>query len=67
VPANYFDQRIAGSYREKWPEIHRPEVIEPTVGFLAGLTLQERWADWSRNPFTSESRSHVSVWQKAGS
>jgi SAM-dependent methyltransferase len=31
---------------------------------LAGMTLRERWSDWSREPFTSESRSHVSVWEK---
>jgi SAM-dependent methyltransferase len=31
---------------------------------LAGLGLRERWAGWDRAPFTSESRSHVSVWQK---
>jgi hypothetical protein len=31
---------------------------------LAGLTLRERWSDWSREPFTSESRTHVSVWEK---
>jgi SAM-dependent methyltransferase len=31
---------------------------------LAGLTLRERWADWSREPFASDSRSHVSVWEK---
>jgi SAM-dependent methyltransferase len=31
---------------------------------LAGLTFRERWADWQRNPFTSESRSHISVWEK---
>lgn len=29
---------------------------------LAGLRLRERWADWHRSPFTSESRSHISVW-----
>jgi SAM-dependent methyltransferase len=33
---------------------------------LAGMTLRERWADWDRSPFTSESRSHVSVWEKVG-
>ena len=32
---------------------------------LAGMTLRERWNDWHRSPFTSESRSHVSVWEKA--
>lgn len=26
--------------------------------------LRERWADWSQTPFTSSSRSHVSVWEK---
>ena len=31
---------------------------------LAGLALTERWSDWHRTPFTSESLSHVSVWQK---
>jgi hypothetical protein len=31
---------------------------------LAGMRLRERWADWDRSPFTSESRKHVSVWQK---
>jgi SAM-dependent methyltransferase len=32
---------------------------------IAGLTLRERWADWDRSPFTGESRSHISVWEKA--
>jgi hypothetical protein len=32
---------------------------------LAGMTLRDRWSDWHRAPFTSESRSHVSVWEKA--
>jgi len=31
---------------------------------LAGLTLRERWNDWHRTPFTSESRNHVSVWER---
>jgi SAM-dependent methyltransferase len=31
---------------------------------LAGLRLRERWQDWAREPFTSESRQHVSIWQK---
>jgi hypothetical protein len=31
---------------------------------IAGLTLRERWSDWNRAPFTGESRSHVSVWEK---
>ncbi|MFB9184439.1 class I SAM-dependent methyltransferase [Dactylosporangium sucinum] len=31
---------------------------------LAGLRLAHRWADWAREPFTSESAQHVSVWEK---
>jgi SAM-dependent methyltransferase len=31
---------------------------------LAGMTLRERFADWTREPFTSDSRKHVSVWEK---
>ena len=30
---------------------------------LAGMTLVGRWAGWRREPFTSESTSHVSVWR----
>jgi SAM-dependent methyltransferase len=33
---------------------------------LAGMELRERWSDWRRAPFTSESRAHISAWQKAG-
>jgi SAM-dependent methyltransferase len=31
---------------------------------IAGLRLRERWADWNRDPFTSDSTKHVSVWEK---
>jgi SAM-dependent methyltransferase len=31
---------------------------------IAGMTLRERWSGWNREPFTSESTTHVSVWQK---
>jgi SAM-dependent methyltransferase len=32
---------------------------------LAGMTLRERWSDWNREPFTSDSMSHISVWRKS--
>ena len=32
---------------------------------LAGMTLRERWASWDRQPFTSESGKHISVWEKS--
>ncbi len=31
---------------------------------LAGLALVNRYAGWNREPFTGESTSHVSIWQK---
>jgi SAM-dependent methyltransferase len=34
---------------------------------LAGMTLRERWSGWKREPFTSDSRQHVSVWEKPAS
>ncbi len=32
---------------------------------LAGMRLRDRWSDWSREPFTSESTKHISVWEKS--
>jgi len=32
---------------------------------LAGLRLRERWDGWTREPFTSESHQHVSIWEKS--
>ena len=34
---------------------------------LAGMSLRDRWSGWRREPFTSDSTNHVSVWQKAQS
>jgi SAM-dependent methyltransferase len=31
---------------------------------IAGMRLRERWSGWKREPFTSESTRHVSVWEK---
>jgi len=31
---------------------------------LAGLRLRDRWSGWGGEPFTHESRKHVSVWEK---
>lgn len=34
------------------------------MGRLAGMELRERWGDWDRSAFTSDSRVHISVWEK---
>jgi SAM-dependent methyltransferase len=31
---------------------------------IAGLRRRSRWGGWNREPFTTDSRSHVSVWEK---
>jgi hypothetical protein len=31
---------------------------------LGGMRLRERWSGWKREPFTSDSRKHISVWEK---
>jgi SAM-dependent methyltransferase len=32
---------------------------------LAGMRVRERWSGWKREPFTSDSTKHISVWEKA--
>ena len=34
------------------------------MAHIAGMKLRERWTGWKREPFTSTSTSHVSVWEK---
>jgi SAM-dependent methyltransferase len=36
------------------------------MALIAGMRLRERWSGWQREPFTSESTKHVSVWEKLG-
>jgi SAM-dependent methyltransferase len=50
--------RGAGEFRAVWP------AELDLMARLAGLSLRERWSGWKREPFTSESTSHVSVWEK---
>jgi SAM-dependent methyltransferase len=33
---------------------------------IAGMSLRERWSGWKREPFTSESTKHISVWELPG-
>jgi SAM-dependent methyltransferase len=54
----------------RWERISMPfRAVSPAeldlMARLAGLRLRERWSGWRREPFTSESRKHVSVWEKA--
>ena len=49
---------VSMPFRYAWPAEY------DLMAQLAGLRSRERWSGWRREPFTSESRSHVSVWEK---
>jgi hypothetical protein len=52
-------RRSSAPYRYVWP------AELDLMARIAGMRLVERWADWDRSPFTSDSDQHVSVWEKS--
>ena len=52
--------RHSAPYRQLWPS----EL--DLMGKMSGLRLTERWENWSRQPFTSESPQQVAVFEKVG-
>jgi hypothetical protein len=52
-------ETLSAPFRYVWPS----EL--DLMARLAGMTLRERWSDWTRAPFASASKSHVSVREKA--
>ena len=53
-------ERLSIPFRYAWPS----EL--DLMAQLAGMELRSRWGGWKREPFTSESTKHVSVWEKPG-
>jgi SAM-dependent methyltransferase len=51
-------ERFSVPFRYAWPS----EL--DLMAQLAGMSLRERWSGWKREPFTSDSRTHVSVWER---
>jgi SAM-dependent methyltransferase len=49
---------ISVPYRYVWP------AELDLMARMAGMSLRERWEDWTREPYTADSTAHVSVWQK---
>jgi SAM-dependent methyltransferase len=49
---------FSAPYRYVWPS----EL--DLMARLAGMALRGRWSDWNRESFTSDSRKHVSLWEK---
>lgn len=62
--SHHYSRRPDGTYRYS---PHNFRYVWPSeldlMAQLAGLTLEARYADWDRNPFTSDSDAHVSVWR----
>ena len=52
--------RHSAPYRYIWPS----ELL--LMAKITGFELQDRWGDWDRSPFTSESARQVTVFVKAG-
>ena len=50
---------FSAPYRYVWPS----EL--DLMARLAGMSLRERWGSWQREPYTSDSTTHVSVWEKS--
>ena len=53
----------------RWERLSMPfRAVSPAeldlMARLAGLRLRERWSGWDREPFTSESKRPISVWEK---
>jgi SAM-dependent methyltransferase len=51
-------ERVSIPFRYAWP------AELDLMAELAGMRLHARWSGWKREPFASESRKHVSVWEK---
>jgi SAM-dependent methyltransferase len=51
-------ERFSIPFRYAWP------AELDLMAQLAGMRLRDRWSGWKREPFTSESRKHVSIWEK---
>ena len=51
-------RRVSMPFRYVWP------AELDLMARIAGLRLAERWQDWERTPFTADSTTHVSVWEK---
>src|SRR6266511_3630262 len=50
--------RLSIPFRYAWP------AELDLMAELAGMRLRDRFAGWARQPFSSDSREHVSVWEK---
>ena len=65
--SHHFTAEGSGWRRESIPFRYVWPAELDLMARLAGMRLRERWEDWNRAPFRSESRKHVSVWERVSS
>jgi SAM-dependent methyltransferase len=51
-------ERFSVPFRYVWPS----EL--DLMAQLAGMRLRDRWGGWKQEPFSNDSRKHVSIWEK---
>lgn len=51
-------ERVSIPFRYVWPS----EL--DLMAQLAGMRLRDRWSGWKGEPFSNDSRKHVSIWEK---
>jgi SAM-dependent methyltransferase len=51
-------ERLSIPFRYTWP------AELDLMAQLGGMRLRERWSGWRGEPFTSDSRKHVSIWER---
>jgi SAM-dependent methyltransferase len=63
--SHHYGERRDGSFgRSSIPFRYAWPAEFDLMARIAGMTLRERWSGWKREPFTSESTTHVSVWEQ---
>jgi SAM-dependent methyltransferase len=62
--SHHYYRTLDGSFEEIFTPLRYvwPSELD-LMARVAGMSLYERWGGWKREPFTSASRKHVSVWQ----
>ena len=57
----YFGERVAAGYDESSAGMFEPGVVDAA---LSPAAARSAWDGWTQESSTSESRQHVSIWEK---
>jgi SAM-dependent methyltransferase len=63
--SHHYGERRDGSFgRSSIPFRYAWPAELDLMARIAGMRLRERWSGWNREPFTSDSTKHISVWER---